>query len=420
MAYKAYITKLTNVTKDPKSDNLYTAQVMGEGVIVGGDAKEGQKVIYFPADGKIMRSFGNRFGLFRKNEDGTPQGGYLGDNGHIKALKLRGLRSEGITIPVEKIIEAYGANCLVGLTELDSLNGEKICEKYIPHRQHSEGGGSSKKKVRGKKAAGVIYPEFEEHVDTAQLAYSENAFFVGDLVNISLKMHGTSQRSALTKAILPNNFWRRLFRMKPREEYRYVLGTRRVIVTPEKEGGSYYGSNAFRVPHHLAMQRACNPDMEIYYEVVGWVNETTPIMPFGNTADLKDKKLVKIYGEQMRYLYGCEPGESKAFIYRITQHGIEYRPWEIEEFCKQHGLNCVPYIDTFVFSTWQDLLDRINKYFEDLTDPIGKTHIKEGVVVRRLGVNKFSAFKQKTYEFKVLEGLIKEAATEADMEEAQE
>ena len=64
--------------------------------------------------------------------------------------------------------------------------------------------------------------------------------------------------------------------------------------------------------------------------------------------------------------------------------------------------------------------ERINKYFEDLADPIGRTHVKEGVVVRIVNRRTFTAFKSKTYEFKVIEGIIKESESVPDMEEAQE
>ena len=55
-----------------------------------------------------------------------------------------------------------------------------------------------------------------------------------------------------------------------------------------------------------------------------------------------------------------------------------------------------------------------------LPDPIGKTHVREGVVVRILNRPKFTAYKHKNFSFKVLEGIIKDTASAPDMEEAQE
>lgn len=53
-------------------------------------------------------------------------------------------------------------------------------------------------------------------------------------------------------------------------------------------------------------------------------------------------------------------------------------------------------------------------------DLIGRTHVREGVVVRIENPEKFTAFKSKNFEFKVLEGIIKDNASHPDMEEAQE
>ena len=56
----------------------------------------------------------------------------------------------------------------------------------------------------------------------------------------------------------------------------------------------------------------------------------------------------------------------------------------------------------------------------DGTDPIGMSHIREGVVVRITNRPKFTAYKHKNFNFKVLEGIIKDSAVAPDMEEAQE
>ena len=53
-------------------------------------------------------------------------------------------------------------------------------------------------------------------------------------------------------------------------------------------------------------------------------------------------------------------------------------------------------------------------------DPVGKTHVREGVVVRIVNRPKFTAYKHKNFEFKCLEGIVKANADAPDMEEAQE
>ena len=87
MAYYGLITLIGNVHKDPNSDRLWLGECFNEGVIIGPDIHEGDLVLYLPSDGEIERWFGNKFNLFRYNEDGTPQGGYIENSGHIRAIR---------------------------------------------------------------------------------------------------------------------------------------------------------------------------------------------------------------------------------------------------------------------------------------------------------------------------------------------
>ena len=420
MSYFGLVTKLQNVRKDPNSDRLYLAECFYEGVIVGSDMQEGELVLYLPTDGKIERWFGDEFKLFRKNLDGTAQGGYIDDNQHIRAIKLRGNQSSGVVIAYSKLVEKFGELGWKDGDKVDTINGKVFCSKYIPHKKHVQ--QTPKTSYKGRKAEGVVYPEFSMHTDTQQSAYNLNAFHEGDQINMTLKMHGTSQRSMNTYAVLPRGFFRRLFRMKPKTEQRYVLGTRRCVVT--ENSGGFYGNDQFRIPHHEKLKPFLEPGMEIFYEVVGYYgdNENSTIMPIGDNSKINDKAFVKMFGKKTVFSYGCKPGESAMYIYRITsdngQH--EWTPDEITEWCNEHGFNRVPVVEDFTFTTVEDLQDRINKYFEDLADPVGKTHVKEGVVIRIVNRRTFTAFKSKTYEFKVLEGLIKDSSDAPDMEEAQE
>ena len=58
--------------------------------------------------------------------------------------------------------------------------------------------------------------------------------------------------------------------------------------------------------------------------------------------------------------------------------------------------------------------------FYDGPDPVGKTHVREGVVCRIVNRPKFSAYKHKNFYFKCLEGIAKAEAEAPDMEEAEE
>ena len=56
--------------------------------------------------------------------------------------------------------------------------------------------------------------------------------------------------------------------------------------------------------------------------------------------------------------------------------------------------------------------------FYDGPDPIGKTHVREGVVIRIRSRPKFCAYKHKNWQCEALEGIVRVDAEAPDMEEA--
>ena len=166
--------------------------------------------------------------------------------------------------------------------------------------------------------------------------------------------------------------------------------------------------------------------MEVFYEIVGYVNETTPIMGTASNKKVKDKEFSKKFGPTTLFSYGCNPGECEMYVYRMTMTTPEGTvielPWEqVENWCERLGLKHVPDLEKFMYTTWEDLQQRVHKYIDNMpVDEIGKTHIAEGVVVRIDNRPSFTAFKEKTFEFKVIEGIIKDEAEVPDIEEAEE
>lgn len=430
MAYTGFYTELKNVHKDPNSDNLYLAECLQEGVIVGKDSYEGQRVFYFPADGCLDYDFAMKFGLMRKDKDGNPAGGYLDyPSCHIRAIKLRGNRSEGIAIDAQKVLDTYDDMTPFKLgDQVTHIAGHEICKKYVPKRKEGSIPGG-KRSYKGRRSNGVTYPDFLMHADTEQLDYNLDAFRPGDKLSLSLKMHGTSQRSMRTDAIIERRgfmrFLQSLFHLAPKTEERYVCGTRRTVL--EKFDGGFYGNDAFRKIHHDRIAPYVAKGMEVFYEIVGYYGEGADqtIMPVGDNKKVGDKQFTKEFGKESRFVYGCQPGQSEMYVYRITYKGREFSPKEICEWCDAAGVKHVPYLFNTVefpleFTTAEDLLAKIDGYFEDLHDPIGKDHIKEGVVVRILNRPTWRAYKKKTYEFKVIEGIIKMTSDAPDMEEAED
>lgn len=431
--YNAYITTIKKIRKHNNADRLQIATVFGNDVIVDFSYQIGSRVVYFPTDGELSKEFAEENNLVRKkDENGNNVGGYLDpDKRNIKAIRLRGERSDGLILPISCLAKYTDVDKLKDGERISVLNGYMICKKYIPKRQSSKKTGGENKK--GKKEPICEY--FAEHVDTEQLAYNLSDFKKGDQIEITLKIHGTSQRTGYLPVIkkYKRNILDLICRRKGKPVYKweYVSGTRRTILDDYSDG--YYGSNSFREPHSKFFNGKLNKGETVYYEVCGFTDSGTPIMPSVSNKKTNDKEFIKKYGKRTTFSYGCDPEgkyapRSTFYVYRMTMTNedgvtIEYSPDFIRYRCEQMGCKSVPVFKKCYIENNDDAGEYVFNLANDLcegNDPIGLTHIREGVVVRIVNSPKFKAYKHKGFNFKVIEGIIKENAEEPDIEEQQE
>lgn len=429
--YYAYITTIKELRKHSNADRLQCATVFGNNVIVDMSYKAGDRIVYFPVDGQLDYAFADDNKLIRKKDaDGNNIGGYLDpDKRNITALKLRGEKSDGLVLPISVLSKYTDTEKLKDGDQISEFNGIIICQKYIPKRQHSQRTHTSgKKNVNKKELKEIIsYPYFVEHIDTQQLAYNQNAFKPGDTCYITLKMHGTSARTANAIEVTKKKrhlILKKVFKLKDKEvkSFKCVSGTRRTTLR-DYEGG-WYGSNAFRQKYHDFFKERLPKGVEVFYEIVGYTQGTQTIMGKCSNKLIKDKEFTRQYGAETIFSYGCPVGENDIYVYRMTMTNedgfVVELPWEqVQIECERMGVKCVPTFEKFIFTTWDDLMERVEKYY-DGADPIGKTHVREGVVVRIDNRTKFAAYKHKNFSFKCLEGIIKDNADSPDMEEAEE
>lgn len=450
MAYTAFITRIKNLRPHPNADRLQMGECFGNTVIVSLEYEDNQLGIYFPSDGQVSVEFATVNNLVRKkDENGNNIGGYMDpDKRNVTAIKLRGEKSDGLFLPL-KSLETFGdITTLHEGDRIDNFNGHEICCKYIPRKNVRQGRVSEGNRTRKKKVP--VAPLFMEHADTEQLAYNLAAFKPGDEIEITLKMHGTSQRTGYLpvfkgyKRTLLDKILRR--EGAPIYDWGYVSGTRRTVL--ENYDGGYYGSNEFREQHSKFFEGKLWKGEEIFYEVVGFTTTGQPIMATADNKKLNDKEFIKQYGKTTTFSYGCSPTgwftypdgsheklpQSDIYVYRMTMTNedgdtIEYTPDFMRYRCEQMGVKTVPVMwRGFIEGkrienneiTPGDYIKNIAEGFYDGPDPIGKTHVREGVVVRILNRPKFCAYKHKNWSFKALEGIVKVEAEAPDMEEAQE
>ena len=458
-----YVTTLNNVRKHPNADKLVLATCFVNTVCVAKDKyAEGEIGVYFPVDLQLSMEFCEKNGLLAVYENGVNvSGGYMDPSKrNVKAIKLRGEQSDGLFLPLSCL--AYTGVNLDSLNINDPItvvNGHEICRKYIPHR-HSKGnatvaGGAGKRVKRRAKRS--IAPVFYEHIDTAQLAYNLHMFKPGDLIEITRKLHGTSARTSHTKVLKGyKRTWLDILLRRegtPIYDWGTVSGTRRTVL--DTFDGGFYGSNEFRKQYHDFFDGKLLKGETVYYEIVGFTHDGKPIMGQCDNKKLKDKEFVKKYGETTTFSYGCSPNGKKIvhgrdehgpyslevscpqndiYVYRMTMTNedgevVEYTPDQMRHRCMYMGVKTVPvhwygFIpqnpgskedDTISAGEW--VLNKAEQFY-DGEEPIDPTHICEGVVIRAINRPTFTAYKHKNFQFKVLEGIIKETAEAPDMEEA--
>ena len=432
--------------------------------------------VYFPTDGQLSTEFCQNNNLLRlRDENGhsIPGGGYMDpDKRNVTAIKLRGEKSDGLFLPLTCLDYCFedgaAAHLKIGDT-IDVVNGHEICTKYIPRSNKRVGHPTNGNRTRKRRVP--IAPLFAEHADTEQLAYNMDAFKLGDEIEITLKMHGTSQRTgylpvisgytgpgwAMTVIKHPKLFKRlqdkAMEAITPLYDWGYVSGTRRTVL--ENFDGGFYGSNAFRKQHENLFRGKLWKGETVYYEVVGFTDDGASIMASCSNKKLNDKEFIKKYGDTTVFSYGCSPtgtkrmvGEdadgrfmidvaapkSDVYVYRMTMTNedgnvVEYPPDFMRYRCEQMGVKTVPVFwrgiipenpasaddPTIEPGEW---IKNVAERFYDGPDPIGKTHVREGVVVRITNKPKFCAYKHKNWYFKALEGIVKVEAEAPDMEEA--
>ena len=472
MEHCGYVVEVKELRKHFNADRLLIATFFREDVVVSLDTKVGDKGVFFPCDLQLSLDFCINNNLLRVMPDGAVGPGYMDpDKRNVKAIKLRGEKSSGLYLPISCL--AYTGIDLNTLNIGDTIavvNGVEICRKYIPARAKNNNGPANKHKSNAKSYTKKdIAPTFFEHKDTEQLAYNLDAFKPGDEIEITLKVHGTSQRTAYVPVLQKDKYETnsyvkgailnllpkksKLFKKltekwcKNTYQYDYISGTRRTVMDTFE--GGFYGSNEFREPYHEFFKGKLWKGETVYYEVVGYTHDGNPIMASGDTP----KDYVSTYGKKMEFSYGCSPTgyctyedgsheelpQSRIFVYRMTMTNedgnvVEYTPDFMRYRCEQMGVETVPVLWGGIIpekipvignndemgaprlkniDAGEYVILKAEEYC-DGPDPIGKTHIREGVVVRILNRPTFKAYKHKNWCFKCVSGIAAEQVADSN------
>lgn len=436
--YNAVITTITSVEPLPNSDNLVWSKIAGYDCIMGKEfAKVGKRVALFPPDGQLSEEYAKANDLVAyKDEQGNKKGGYFEANRRVKATRLRGSKSEAYIADIESFkFTGVDLTSLKDGFEFDTLNGIPICNKYYTPATQKAMKNNQK---QGKPRKENVF--FKKHFDTDQYKSNKKNLLEGAVVYITEKLHGTSARVGRVLDEKDKSGW---FSKKynalawkfnlpkintKKMEYDYLIGSRNVVLRNPEEVGGFYAqigaSENFRFVSAGKFKDSLRKGETVYYEIVGYLAETTSIMPSVDTKVLKDKEFEAKYGKRMSYSYRCVPGQFDEYVYRITQtnedgHIIELPYYQMLARCAELGLKTPPLlVPPFVYDGNLEKLDDIVSSVTEGPSVVDPTHIREGVVVRGEQANgKHFWAKNKAFSFLVLEGHQKSDDNYVDTEE---
>lgn len=360
--YCATIVQIGEVTPIENSDKLGTAIVNGMTIVVRKDEiKEGDVCIYCANETELCDEFCAKNNLYEwaerdknanysevKEKESTDKDaarrmvGFFNKYGRVKMLKLRGVYSMGIlfnpsAMKVLGDLSDYDFSAHIG-EDFDTVNDKLFIKAYVPRIKEAP-----VRKSRGEKRNKkinvfdkMIPGEFTFHYDTTQLQREISRLKPDDNVTISVKLHGTSIciGNVLTnQPVYPetsfnwlNTIIKKIYYVLPeklqkkKQAYDVIYSSRTVIKNKtinEYVSDGYYGTDVWGEYYELLKDKIPQ-GIEIYGEIVGYVSGENKFIQSG-------------------YDYGCEVGENKLMIYRVSykqEDGtkIEYNVEDVYKF----------------------------------------------------------------------------------------
>jgi tRNA-binding EMAP/Myf-like protein len=340
--YLCKVIVVKNLRKHTNADKLLVFTVDGNDIITSNQTQEGQVSIYFPLECQINHAYLAKNNDYRANlgmnEDPEALGGFFQDNSRVKAVKLRGQKSEGYVVPITSLSVLIGDSYKelenhVG-EEFDTIKDILLVNKYVPRGTKTPGQPGNKDRDKHKFESRLVDNQFRLHYDTAQLGKNLHKIQPNDLISISWKLHGTSFVSSKILCKRKLNWKEQLVRWfgfdLTTTEYTNVYSSRKVIKNEDinKDPQHFYGYDLWSDINDRFKDQLHDGET-IYGECVGFIKDGGYI--------------------QKGFDYNCEPGESRIYVYRITYTTPNGKVIDVPfnmmaQRCEQLGVETVPLI----------------------------------------------------------------------------
>lgn len=337
--YACSVVEIKEIFDIEGADNIKRVVVEGNNVIVSKDIKQGETMLYFVSGTRLSHDYcfnNNLYDSESENLDVSKRGYISHRQRRVKAIKLRGVVSDGMLMPMNSLSyflvpqERYG-DLKVGdnFTDIDDVS---ICEKYVVPVKTSTQGGGQQEKVN-KLANLIVDNQFKFHSQTAHFVKREEDFKPDTEVIITRKMHGSSLILANVLINKKLSFWNRLLSKLgvdiPKSEYGFIWSSGKPKGKLPK--GLESETNRWETPN------------QSYYTSDIWGRAYKEI---GHAVEKGISLYGEIVGEGVQgegYTYGKDYA---IYIYRITSTSIDGTTYEfsweqIKSYCEKYGLNPV-------------------------------------------------------------------------------
>jgi hypothetical protein len=376
------VAKVNSVRPHPNADRLQLADIRGNTVVVDLHTQAGQLGIFFPEGGQLSEAYAQSNDLVRRiDENGNRAGGMFDSNRRVRAMRLRGVSSDGYFAPLSSLLAldpGFNIDALKDGQDLNEVGGFTLATKYYTQAAQQQMAAGTYKAPR-------VVAEFDEHVSSAHFRRVKDAIPTGTFITITEKLHGTSGRTYYGRDRNSETWWDRVKAFFCRPTLKLITGTRRVIVTPAKAETGFYGSNQFRLEISESLRGKLRPGEAVYYEIVGWGNGR-PLQPagkYGKLAKAGVKEPKAKFGDNVPWSYGCAEGEYAVYVYNITQDRKPLPAYEMVARALELGLKVPPLLVSVNYD--EDFRPgELERIVEQLTegDSLLGPHIREGVIVR--------------------------------------
>lgn len=375
--YTCSVVKIGTIFDIEGADRVKRTVIQGNEIVVSNTVKEGDLMLYFVSGTQLNAEYCKTNNLFDKseeNEDKEVRGFISFKQRRIKALKLRGIVSNGMLMPLNSLNRFCDASKLKMGDEFTTIEGTEICQKYIVKPQTASSGTGEKKQPKVKLKNLLLENQFKFHTDTAHFAKNIHKFDDESEVIITRKLHGSSM-------ILSNVLVSKKLNLKERVAKFFGLPV------VDSEYGIIWSSG--------------KPKSQLPKGITSPSNKWTTGNKSFYTADIWQRayqeighsleKGITLYGEIIgegiqgaNYTYNQEYG---IYIYRITTTSVEGHTtefsWEqLKNYCTKYGLNYVQeYFSGKVKDLYSDdLLESLKAKYLNKSFPDCK--IDEGICIR--------------------------------------